>query len=115
MARLRRQQYRNALVELFTLLLIIFGVTLIFLWMLVIDHQAIILYFTYILGYSGILLFQVSKSGSIILALLLIIVVQSTFYKEHTGACAYCVHLLSYWVRGGLCVACGPCYCSFLL
>ncbi|KAJ9624030.1 hypothetical protein H2203_005477 [Taxawa tesnikishii (nom. ined.)] len=55
---LRRRRYRAALLELFTLLSIPFGITTILLWAFVIDSKSIILYFTYISSYTGALLFQ---------------------------------------------------------
>jgi hypothetical protein len=45
--------------ELFTYLAIIFGVLTILLWAFIIDHRSIIVYFLYVLGYTGVCMFQV--------------------------------------------------------
>lgn len=60
--RLRKARYRSAVLELLTLLLLIFGVTTVLLWVFVDDHRSIILYFTYISGYTGVIFFQVCTS-----------------------------------------------------
>jgi hypothetical protein len=52
--------------ELFTYLAIIFGVLTILLWTFVIDHRSIIVYFLYILGYTGVCMFQVSWRANLI-------------------------------------------------
>ncbi|KAH0294534.1 glycosyltransferase family 4 protein, partial [Aureobasidium sp. EXF-3399] len=59
--RLRNKHYRNALMELFTYLSIIFGVMTILLWVFVIDHRSIIVYFLYVLGYTGVCVFQFNR------------------------------------------------------
>jgi len=59
--RERRRRLRLAFSELLSMLLLVFGFCTIFLWFLVIEHTAIILYFCYILGYSGVLFFQFSR------------------------------------------------------
>lgn len=45
--------------ELFTYLSVIFGIMTILLWAFVIDHRSIIEYFLYVLGYTGVCVFQV--------------------------------------------------------
>jgi hypothetical protein len=52
--------------ELFTYLSVIFGVLTILLWAFVIDHRSIIIYFLYVLGYTGVCVFQVSQYPSLI-------------------------------------------------
>ncbi|GAB7344908.1 hypothetical protein MBLNU457_3344t2 [Dothideomycetes sp. NU457] len=59
--RQRKQEMRQALGEFVTLLLLIFGFCTIFEWFLVDDHINIILYFCYILGYTGVLFFQFNR------------------------------------------------------
>ncbi|KAF4554721.1 Hypothetical protein D9617_3g017890 [Elsinoe fawcettii] len=60
-AEVRRKHYRDALLELLTLLGITLGSTVLLLWGFVIDKQAIILFFTYIAGYTGALFFQFNR------------------------------------------------------
>jgi len=57
-AATRRQHYRSALFELLTLLFLVLGLVTVLLWGFVDDSKAIILFFTYISGYTGVLLFQ---------------------------------------------------------
>lgn len=59
--RQRKKRYRSALLELATLLSMVFGITTILMWAFVIDHKSVILYFTSISAYTGVLLFQVSR------------------------------------------------------
>ncbi|KAG9748080.1 glycosyltransferase family 4 protein, partial [Aureobasidium melanogenum] len=51
--RARNKHHRSALMELLTYLAIDFGILTILLWVFVIDHRSIILYFLYISGYTG--------------------------------------------------------------
>ncbi|KAI4726637.1 hypothetical protein E4T49_05652 [Aureobasidium sp. EXF-10728] len=59
--RLRNKYYRIALAELMSYLAVIFGVLTILIWVFVIDHRSIILYFVYISGYTGVCLFQFNR------------------------------------------------------
>ncbi|THX33102.1 hypothetical protein D6D10_07915 [Aureobasidium pullulans] len=59
--RLRNMYYRRALAELLSYLAIIFGVMTIFIWVFVINHQSIVLYFLYASGYTAVCLFQFNR------------------------------------------------------
>ncbi|KAI7424007.1 glycosyltransferase family 4 protein [Hortaea werneckii] len=54
----RFAQYIKALTELMGLLFVIFGSCTVLLWFLVVDHQSIILFFTYTTSYTAVLLCQ---------------------------------------------------------
>lgn len=45
--------------ELSTYMSVIFSIMTILLWIFVIDHRSIIVYFLYVLGYTGVCVFQV--------------------------------------------------------
>jgi len=59
--RQRKREMRHAMGEFFTLLLLIFGFCTILEWFLVDDPTNVILYFCYVLGYTGVLLFQFNR------------------------------------------------------
>ncbi|KHN93822.1 Glycosyl transferase, family 1 [Metarhizium album ARSEF 1941] len=59
--RVRHQKLVAALLELFTRLLFLFGITTLLLWMLVDNPESILLYYLYVAGYTGVILFQFNR------------------------------------------------------
>jgi hypothetical protein len=60
--RRRRRRWANVAVALYKRVSCIFALTTIFLWLLVEDGGQIIMYYAYIVGYTGVLVFQVSHA-----------------------------------------------------
>ncbi|PNS18882.1 hypothetical protein CAC42_5421 [Sphaceloma murrayae] len=60
-AALRRKHYRDAFLELITLLSIVLGCTLLLLWGFVERYRSVIIFLTYATGYTGALLFQFNR------------------------------------------------------
>ncbi|OAA44132.1 Glycosyl transferase, family 1 [Metarhizium rileyi] len=59
--RIRRQKMVMALVELLSKLLLLFGLMTLAMWFLVDNPETILLYYLYILGYTGVVLFQCNR------------------------------------------------------
>lgn len=59
--RIRHQKFAVALVELSTQLLFLFGLTTLLLWILLDSPETMVLYYMYILGYTGVVLFQFNR------------------------------------------------------
>lgn len=62
--RERRHRWVDGILELSSKLLFIFGFTTLLLWLLVDDYQQIIIYYAYIIGYTGVMVFQVSINNT---------------------------------------------------
>lgn len=58
--RRRFRTYIRALYEIVTKLLLTLGGTAILLWLMVDNYETMIIYMLYVLGYSSVVLFQVS-------------------------------------------------------
>jgi hypothetical protein len=61
--RNRRRRYLKALLELFSKFLLVLGVVNLLLWLLVENQSSILLYWLYIVGYTGVMIFQVSLTN----------------------------------------------------
>ena len=61
MRRKRRQTLVEALFRVLRILMFVLGFTTVMLWLLVENYETIILYFAYVLGYTCVILFQVSS------------------------------------------------------
>lgn len=59
--RRRFRTYSRALYEIVTKLLFTLGGTAILLWLMVDSYETMIIYMLYVLGYSSVVLFQVSS------------------------------------------------------
>ncbi|KAG8411014.1 hypothetical protein J3459_016736 [Metarhizium acridum] len=59
--RVRHQKLGKALVELLARLLVLFGITTLLMWILVDNPESMLLYYLYILGYTGVILFQFNR------------------------------------------------------
>ena len=59
LSRHRRARYLEALYSLFTKLVFLVGVATILLWLFVENPQSILVYWLYIVGYTGVMVFQV--------------------------------------------------------
>ena len=115
-ARQRKKRYRSALLELATLLSMVFGVTTILMWAFVIDHKSIILYFTSISAYTGVLLFQVSRFWpSIDTSEYSHLQVPSLLHEKPSSPCSHSFLRLSCRISRRLHPTSGALYGGFLL
>ena len=55
-----KKRWLTAISELVWVMVFIFGINTLLLWLFVEDQSQIVLYFAYIVGYSGVIIFQVS-------------------------------------------------------
>ncbi|KAK5011641.1 hypothetical protein LTR28_010812, partial [Elasticomyces elasticus] len=58
---LAKRRWVHGFSELLNLMLMIFGVTTILVWLFVINYNEIILYFTYVIAYTGLVIFQFNR------------------------------------------------------
>jgi hypothetical protein len=56
----RRRRWIEAILTLFTRFTCVFGITTLVVWILVKDPGQLVMYYAYVLGYTGVLTFQVS-------------------------------------------------------
>jgi hypothetical protein len=68
-----RRRWLGAIAELVTVLFCLFGLMTLFVWIFVNDSSQVIMYFLYILGYTGVIIFQVSFSKSALNSIMVVL------------------------------------------